>query len=136
MAYATVAQLVERYGQAEMLQLTDRAGLHVVDEPTAQRALDDAAAEIDAHVGVRYAVPLDPVPAVLARLACDIARYRLWDDAASAEVRTRYEDAVRLLQRIADGSVALPVSPAAASAGESAGIAVSAAERTFPPVGY
>lgn len=107
MAYATVADLIARFGEEELIQLTDRAGAHAVDSAIAQRALDDASAEMDGYLAVRYQLPLPTVPTLLARIACDVARYRLWEDHASDEVRRRYEDARRLLEAIAKGLVSL-----------------------------
>lgn len=115
MAYATLADLIDRYGEAELTQLTDRLGLAAPDAAMAGRALDDASAEIDGYLAVRYALPLATVPSVLLRVCADIARYRLWDDRASEEVRRRYEDARRLLERLASGDVSLGL-PAATSA--------------------
>lgn len=113
--YATVADLVRRYGEAEIQQLTDRldppAG--AIDNAVADRALADADAEIDAYLAARYTVPMSPAPAVIGRLACDIARFRLWEDRASDEVRRRYEDARRMLEAIAAGRVSFGAPPAA-----------------------
>ncbi|TCS70678.1 phage gp36-like protein [Sulfuritortus calidifontis] len=107
MAYATAAELATRYGEDELIQLTDRAGSGVMDTAVVQRALDDAEAEIDGYLASRYLLPLPTVPALLARIACDIARYRLWEDRASDEVRARYEDARRLLENLSSGRVSL-----------------------------
>jgi phage gp36-like protein len=128
--YAAFADLVARYGEAEIAQLTDRdtPPSGAADEAVAERALLDADAEIDAYLAGRYALPLASPPPVLRRVACDIARYRLWDDRASEEVRLRYEDARRLLQAIADGHVALG---AAAS-----GVAWSAPRRVMRDLEY
>lgn len=115
MAYATLADLSDRYGVEELTQLTDRLGVAAPDAAIVARALDDASAEIDGYLAVRYALPLPTVPTVLLRLCADIARYRLWDDRASEEVRRRYEDARRVLERIASGDVSLGL-PAATSA--------------------
>jgi len=107
MAYATLADLVSRHGEDELAQLTDRVGAGVPDATIVERALTDADAEIDGYLASRYAMPLAIVPPVLARIACDIARYRLWADRASEEVRRRYEDARRVLESIARGQVSL-----------------------------
>lgn len=114
-AYATTADLVTRYGEAEIIQLTDRDHLGAIDAGVAAQALDDANAEVDSYLAVRYPVPPDPLPTLLVRIACDIARYRLYDDAAPEEIRKRYEDATRILARLADGSMSFGVSPAAPS---------------------
>lgn len=107
MAYARVADLIDRFGGEEILQRTDRVGAGVVNATIAQRALDDASAEIDGYLAARYQLPLPTVPAILERIACDIARYRLWEDLASPEVRQRYEDARRLLESISRGVASL-----------------------------
>ena len=112
MAYATLADLVSRHGEDELAQLTDRLGAGVPDAAIVERALADADAEIDGYLASRYAMPLATVPPVLARIACDIARYRLWEDRASDEVRRRYEDARRVLESIARGQVSLGLSSA------------------------
>lgn len=116
MSYATPADLVLRFGEPEIEQLAGRTALDVIDTDVVERALADAAAEIDGYVGARYRLPFDPVPPLLTRIACDIARYRLYDDASSDEVRRRYEDAVKLLARIADGTVSFGVAADAPAA--------------------
>jgi len=120
MPYATQADLEARFGIDELTQLTDRAGAGVPDATIVARALSDAAAEIDSYLASRYALPLSPVPTLLVRIACDIARYRLWEDRASDEVRRRYEDNVRLLEGIAKGvlSLGLPEADAAPALAE------------------
>ena len=115
MPYATQADLEARFGADELTQLTDRVNAGVPDAAIVARALSDADAEIDGYLASRYALPLATVPPALARIACDIARYRLWEDRASEEVRRRYEDARRLLESIARGQVSLGL-PAANAA--------------------
>ena len=119
MSYATVTDLVVRFGEQELVQLTNWTGAGVIDVAIAQQALDDAEAEINGYLAVRHTLPLASVPPLLARIACDIARYRLWDDRASEEVRMRYEDARRVLEAIAAGRVTLGVTPPESPAGPS-----------------
>ncbi len=107
MTYATLSDLVARYGEEEIAQRTDRFGAGAVDPAVAQRALSDADAEIDGYLASRYKLPLPTVPPVLARIACAIARYRLWEDIASERVRQDYEDARRFLESLAKGTVSL-----------------------------
>jgi phage gp36-like protein len=113
MPYATQADMEMRFGADELTQLTDRVGAGIPDAAIVARALADANAEIDGYLASRYSLPLATVPTMLVRIACDIARYRLWEDRASEEVRRRYEDARRLLEAIAKGAVSLGL-PAAA----------------------
>jgi len=107
MTYATQQDLVDRFGGQEIAQLTDRTNGTVIDATVVARALGDADAEIDGYLATRYVLPLTITPAVLVRLAADIARYRLFDDRTTEAVRQRYADAVQLLKSMASGLVKL-----------------------------
>ena len=113
MAYATQQDLIDRFGESEVIALTDRSDppAGAVDAAVAALALSDADSEIDVYVGRRYTLPLEPVPTVLVRVACDIARYRLSDDAdvLTEEVSNRYNGALRLLRDLAAGKATLGV---------------------------
>lgn len=135
MTYATRDELQERFGLDELTQLTDRMGAGVPDDNLVARALSDADAEIDGYLAVRYQLPVQTVPPMLARMACDIARYRLWDDRASDEVRSRYTDARRLLELIAKGTVGLGLSSALPRPLPSQSAATSGSARLFSRLG-
>ena len=77
MPYATTEQVTERYGADLILRLTDRDGDGAADAEVLERALADAASEIDTYLAAKYQLPLSETPAVLTRLAVDIAVYRL-----------------------------------------------------------
>lgn len=107
MPYATQQDLVDRYSETEIIQLSDRAKTGAIDVAVVAAKLADADAEIDSYLVGRYTLPLVPVPLVLARIACDIARYHLFDDNATEQVTTRYKDAIRFLESLAKGTVSL-----------------------------
>jgi phage gp36-like protein len=107
MPYVDIGGLIDRYGETELVQLTDTLGVGAYDEAVIARAIADADAVIDGYLAGRYRLPLEAVPSNLALLAGDIVRYRLWRDAASEEVRRRYDDAIGYLNRLADGRVRL-----------------------------
>lgn len=121
MSYATQADLAERFGETELVQLTDRDGVDAVDQAVLARALADADAEIEARLQARYALPLASVPRLLVGIAADIARYRLYDDRATEQVRRRYEDATKLLDRIGKGELMLGLDLAQQAAAQTSG---------------
>lgn len=141
MTYATPAALLDRFGAAELLGLINTRSIDPADPvavlaaldaaPAVARALADAAADIDAYLAGRYALPLASVPPVLERIACDLARYRLYDRAPTEAVRQRYEDAVRVLEQIARGTVTLGLPAADAPAPVSGRVEFSAPPRRF-----
>ncbi len=108
MAYVTTADLIARFGEEELIQLTSRGVAGMIDADVVSRAIADAEAEIDGYLkAAGYTVPLSPVPPLLVRVASDITRYRLYEDASPEEVRRRYEDARRLLSDIQAGRITL-----------------------------
>lgn len=117
MSYCALQDLIDRYGETEILELTDRDQSGDIDEDVADRAIDDASAEVDGYIGGKYSLPLDSPPAVLTRITADIARYRLYDNIATEEVRRRYEDALRFLKAVGKGEISLGADPPPASAG-------------------
>ena len=102
--YATEADLVARFGEEiGSLKL-------MVSSPTfVDDAIQDAVEEINGHIGGRYPLPLPNVPSNLKRMACDIARYRLYFERPTEEVRKRYEDAIAFLKRVADNKAHLQI---------------------------
>jgi phage gp36-like protein len=119
--YTTQADIVDRYGTEELIQLTDRAGLGVIDVAVLDRAIADANAEIDGYLATRYQLPLAETPPALTRIASDIARYLLYDDAVTDSVSERYDNAVKFLRSVARGDVSLVQQ--AGSTAETAGVA-------------
>lgn len=130
MGYATLTHLIDRFGEQELIQLSDREGSGVVDQGVVSVALAEADAEIDSYLFGIYALPVQTTPPVLVRVACDIVRYRLATDTPLEEVRTRYEDARRWLERLASRQTLLdlPAAPASIALG---GILFSSAPSIF-----
>ncbi|HTT76086.1 MAG TPA: DUF1320 domain-containing protein [Candidatus Binataceae bacterium] len=111
MVYASSDDMIARYPNRDLVQLTNEDPAQtVINTAVIDQALADASAEIDGYLDGRFALPLTDAPAVLNRLACDVAMYRLQalrpiHDMADA--RQRYDDAVQLLMRVARGEVTL-----------------------------
>jgi phage gp36-like protein len=103
--------MIARYPNRDLVQLSNEDPTQTtINSATLQQALSDASAEIDGYLESRFSLPLNDPPAVLPRLTCDIAMYRLQSlrplhDLADA--RKRYEDAVEFLVRVASGDVTL-----------------------------
>ena len=133
MSYASLPLLQERFGLDELIQRSDKYLPYTgaVVTSVIDRAVADADAEIDGFVGSRYTLPLpEPVPPGLVPIACDIARYRLYDDAVPVIVRQRYEDAIARLRDIAAGRLSLGIDPAPAASSQGS-VAVRAPARIF-----
>lgn len=142
MPYAAAQDLLARFGAqeiaelasddaavtGELLELTatggDRSGFAAEAITAADNALlrvqgrlADAGQAIDARLRQRYTLPLATTPELLVRVACDLARYDLYDDQVPDPVETRYKAALKLLGALATGSASLGMPEADATAG-------------------
>jgi len=106
--YATKMDLESTYGEDLVASLADTDGNGVPNEETIEQALYTASSIIDAHLAARYSVPVFATP-VVRDLAVDIALYRLAYSRLkqTQEMRLRYEDAIGLLKRIAEGKASI-----------------------------
>lgn len=111
MSYATQQDLVDRFGEEELVQLTDRdnAPATTIDATVVGKALGDADALIDSYVGKQYALPLASAPPILTRYAADIARFYLFGERADKDhpVRGAFDLALTWLKDVARGLVKL-----------------------------
>lgn len=105
MSYATFDDLTDRFGETELAQVADMHGTGEAWQTTVDRALSDAAAEINAAVIGHYALPIDPPQDILTRIACDLARELLYSDAPPENVTERAKVARKLLEQIAAGKL-------------------------------
>lgn len=133
MAYATLAELLSRF--ADIAQVADVDGTGEVDAEKVARALGDADAEIDAALVGRYALPMVPVPDLLTRIACDLARESLYDDAPTKVVTDRAEKSRALLAAIAAGRMRLESAAAPAENSAQGLVEIVTGRRTSPFTG-
>lgn len=132
MTYATKQDMIDRFEDVELIQLTDRSGdALAIDDVVLGRALDDADSEIDAYLMGRYKLPLQTTPKILVLAACDIARYKLYDNRVTEQVEKRYNDAVKLLTNIGMGKISIGPNSDAVPAPATSGPQVAADERVF-----
>lgn len=146
--YATATQLIARYGADEIAQRADASLPPVVygellgaaaagsdlsayteaEQVAAattlarvERALQDARQTVDSYLGGRYQLPLANAPEVLERIAGQLARYFLYDEAATEQIETLYKDSIKFLENVASGRVQLGITDSGAAAQPSAG---------------
>ena len=133
MSYATKQDMIDRFGETELVQITnpeDRSA-ETINDARLNQALADADAEIDGYLIGRYTLPLASTPVVLKRSACDIARYYLYDDRATEQVTKRYDGVVTFLKSVAKGDIALSLIEAQEDTPAAAGVEIAADPRVF-----
>lgn len=135
MTYATQADLVERFGEQMLIDLTDRADPPAgsIDAGVVADALADTDAMIDGYLLGRYLLPLASTPTLLKDLAKAIAIYKLHRDSASDKIRDDYTNALKMLKQIADGDVRLNVAGVEPASSGATGVKVTDRPRDFTP---
>ena len=109
--YALKADMVSRFGEKELIELTDREGVGVLDDAVLTTALTEAQGEVNSYIAAVYDLPLPSVPAIVVTATCNIARFRLYNNAATDEVKIRYDDTIRWLRDVARGPATLGFTP-------------------------
>ncbi len=109
MSYATQQDMVDAFGEVEMVELTnlEDTNAQTIHSAVLTRSLDDASSLIDTYLQSRYTLPLPSIPRALVRPCADIARYYLDKTRQREDVRQRYEDALAFLKLLANGQVSL-----------------------------
>lgn len=116
MAYTTLSQVQTAVGgAARLLELSDLANEGELDEDVVDAAIAEAEAEIDSYVGHRYAVPLSPVPGVIASRAAAwaarILRRNRYNGQPLQDDLEREETDRKWLLGVADGTISLGIEP-------------------------
>lgn len=133
MPYATVPDIITRYGESLLHSLLDREG-EELDQAAVEAALADASQEVDLYLRARAALPLSPVPDVIKRATIDLALAMLPTQAAGDNdlIQQRAAAARKLLAAVAEGALTLGLFPPAGAAG-GGGVLFSGPGMVFTP---
>lgn len=109
MPYCTQAELVDRYGEPFLVQLTDRAetATGTIDADVVTRAISEADDLIDGYVKGRYTLPFDTTPDLVSTISARLAIYNLHVYEPSEKILREYKDAITTLEKIAKGIIQL-----------------------------
>jgi phage gp36-like protein len=139
MSYAQPSDIQSRYANRDLVQLTNEdPSAQTVNTAWIQTHLTDASQEIDSYIEARFALPLTDAPAILTRICCDIAMYRMESLRPVhdlEDVRKRYEDAIRMLEKVARGELTLGLANDGLEPADPANPAVTTVQAGGDPTG-
>ncbi len=120
MAFADHQDMLSRYPERDLAQLTDPAGLQI-NWAVVEAALEDASELAWSYVPGRYVRPATPAatPRVLKRIVCDLAVYSMMTlrpQATVEDTRERQKDTIRFLEGVAAGRISLGLTEAGSAA--------------------
>lgn len=107
--YATIADLELAHGAAFILKLSDRDGTRQRNDATLDAALVRATSLANSYIDKKYRVPLASPPDFLVSAVMDVAVYMLARNPTTPteEMRKRYDDAMKLFEKVSKGDVTL-----------------------------
>lgn len=109
MAYCTLQNLIDRYGERMLVDLTDRGetATGLIDQATVDRALADTDEMINGFAAGRYQTPLSVVPGLIVDIAQMVAIWKLHVSAPDPKIEEDYKQALRFLDGISKGNITL-----------------------------
>ena len=107
--YATRSTMVDRYGEDELIRLTDLDRVGLVEERRLSLATGAANDYIDACLsGAGYETPLSETNEAITDAACAIARFKLYRYDVPDTVVLDKDAAIAFMDRLAKGLISLP----------------------------
>jgi phage gp36-like protein len=94
---------------ALLIEFRDEDVIANADQSRIDAAINFATDMIDEYLREQYALPLVSPSKKLVGIACDIARYRLYEDQPTDLVVLRYDQALSYLRDVARGLVKLDI---------------------------
>lgn len=133
MAYCDQTDINDQVDERNLILLTDDDDTGSVDSDKVDAAILKADALIDSYLAVKYAVPMDTVPAIVKKLSVDIAVYELFSrrDSVPESTQKRFDDAVTFLKDVAQGRAGIPGATSADSSMSSNAPTITTSSRIF-----
>lgn len=107
MSYCTQQDLIDRFTERELIQLTDRSGTGQVDASVIAGAIAFADAKVDGYISKQVVLPLAYVSEDVKGLSSAIALHYLYGASVPETPQKLYNDAIKTLEQIARGEIKL-----------------------------
>jgi len=133
MPYCTLSNIKAMMDEDEIIRFTDDYDAGIINTSVTDKAIAGADALIDSHIAKRYSVPVSPVPDIVLDLAVDIAIYKIYSRRSQPpdEIRRKYDDAVKYLEKVAAGKIIIPDATAAATSTSDTAVTITSGTRKF-----
>jgi Mu-like prophage protein gp36 len=118
MNYCTYEDIQGHIPEARLVEVTDDLAPNATGEvkvDIVEKAIKESSTLIDSYVRKRFPRPFQSVPEVLRMVCVDLTIYNLYERVTEMNIsegmKLRYNNAIALLQRIADGKQDIGVDP-------------------------
>ena len=118
MNYCTYEDIQGHIPEARLVEVTDDLAPNATGEVNVaivEKAIKESSTLIDSYVRKRFPRPFQSVPEVLRMVCVDLSIYNLYERVTELNItdgmKLRYDNAIKLLIRIADGEQDIGVDP-------------------------
>ena len=118
MSYCTYEDIQGHIPEARLVEVTDDLAPNATGEvkvAIVEKAIKESSTLIDSYVRKRFPRPFQSVPEVLRMVCVDLSIYNLYERVTELNItdgmKLRYDNAIKLLIRIADGEQDIGVDP-------------------------
>ena len=118
MNYCTYEDIKGHVPEARLVEVTDDLSPNAtgtVNVEIVEKAINESSTLIDSYVRKRFPRPFQSVPEVLRMVCIDLSIYNLYERVTELNItdgmKLRYDNAIKLLIRIADGEQDIGVDP-------------------------
>lgn len=118
MNYCTYEDIQGHIPEARLVEVTDDLAPNASGEvkvAIVEKAIKESSTLIDSYVRKRFPRPFQSVPEVLRMVCVDLSIYNLYERVTELNItdgmKLRYDNAIELLKRIADGKQDIGVAP-------------------------
>lgn len=118
MNYCTYEDIKGHIPEARLVEVTDDLSPNAtgtVNVEIVEKAIKESSTLIDSYVRKRFPRPFQSVPEVLRMVCVDLSIYNLYERVTELNItdgmKLRYDNAIKLLIRIADGQQDIGVAP-------------------------
>lgn len=133
MSYSTQDDIEKLIPAADLADLTSEDSS--VDAAVVADCIAKADAEIDGYLGIKYQVPLSPVPDLVKAMSVDLAIYNLHKRRPLMPmpdtVKMAYGDRVSFLKQVVAGNATIGISAAEPAAVSQDVVEIGSSERVF-----
>ena len=118
MNYCTYEDIQGHIPEARLVEVTDDLAPNASGEvkiAIVEKAIKESSTLIDSYVRKRFPRPFQIVPEVLRMVCVDLTIYNLYERVTEMDIsegmKLRYNNAIKMLERIADGEMSIGIAP-------------------------
>ncbi len=118
MNYCTLEDIRGHISEARLVEITDDTHPNAtgsVQATVVEKAIKESSDIIDAYIGKRFKLPLPGIPSVLRTICVDLSIYNLYERVTEMDIsegmKLRYNNAIKMLERIAEGKMSIGIAP-------------------------